>query len=248
MATNLTNLGFLPESTNLEVLARKTFQNGRASRCKSGTYIVWSPGQGIELWAQLNPNEELIGLNPHFAGKTRASAGIMQRVSRGGFPMDGGFMALAQPYGSDPIRGAFTFVFDTPCFHLHDELALPAIRSVQLSAFAQQCAVFQNEKEFQTHTSKFGLSLSTDAFIPLGLVGKNRESLAEPIASAMVCGPILDAEKLTNAVSKGEFWWLRIRTTGGEIDVVADPELLPRGAKAGMILQCSAWISGRIFD
>jgi hypothetical protein len=248
VATNLTNLGFTADGPNMEVLARKTFQNGKATRCKHGTYIVWAHGNGIELWAQLSSNEELIGLNPHFAGKTRTSAGLVQRVSRAGFPMDGGFTALAQPYGSDPIRGAFTFVFDTPNFLLQEALTLPLICSVQLAAFAQQCALFQNEKEFQTQTSKFGLSLATDAFIPLGLVGKNREPLADPIASAMVCGAVLDAQQITNAVSKGQFWWMKIRTTGGEIDVVADPELLPRGVKVGQILQCSAWISGRIHD
>ena len=247
MATNLSDVGFNQQGPGeLEALAKKCYQNGKAQRCKQGTYISWALGNGIEIWIQLNPNEELIALNPHFSGKTRTSAGLEKRVTRDGFPMDGGFVALAQPYGNDPIKGAFRFVFDTPNFLSHEELKLPQISSVQLTAFAQQCVVAATEADFAAAMSRQGRNLGVDAFRPLGMTGPSREPLPEPLASAMLCGPILDAVQMTNPSTKTPFWWLKIRNAVGEVDVVADPELLPHGAKIGAILQCSAWVSGKI--
>jgi hypothetical protein len=249
VVTNLTDVGFNSGNSELESLATKCFQNGRATRGPKGTYIVWSPAHGIELWAQLSPSEEMIGLNPHFFGKTRTSVGLMQRVTRTGFAMDGGFASLAQPFGNDPIRGAFAFVFDTPDFLTHEELKLPAIRTVQLTAFAQQCNVFANEADFKARITKFGgKSLPSDTFLPLGLTGPNREPIPEPLATAMLCGTILDASLLTNPVTKNNFWWMKLRNGVGEIDCVADTSLLPHGAKAGGVIQCTAFLSGRIVE
>ena len=247
MATNWSDLGFTAHSgADLETLARKCHQNGKAARCAQGMYIVWTLGQGIEVWAQLNPREELIGLNPHFAGKTRLSAGLTERVTRANLPMDGGFRVLAQPYGEDPIRGAFAFVFDVPDFLLHAEVRLPAIRTVQLAAFAQQCALFQNDADFEARTRRLAVKLTQETFLAVGLRGTDRELLAEPLPSAMFCGPVLDAARLGNPFSKAPFWWLKVRTAAGEVDVVADPELLPHGAHTDTILQCTAWLSGRL--
>ncbi|HYG77405.1 MAG TPA: hypothetical protein VEK08_20530 [Planctomycetota bacterium] len=247
MTTQLSNLGFTgAEGSDLETLARKCFQNGRATRGKNGTYICWALGNGIEIWIQLSLTEELLGLNPHFMGKTRDSVGLMQRISRTGFPMDGGFLALAQPYGSDPIRGAFRFVFDSPDFLVHEEMKLPRIATVQLTAFAQQCAFVDSDKEFASLAARQGTSVTSESLIALGFSGKNREPLAEPLASAMVCGLILDSQQITNPMTKVPFWWLRIRNAAGEIDVVAANDMVSRPPKLGGILQCSAWLSGRV--
>jgi hypothetical protein len=249
VATNLSDIGFVIKSpADMETLARKCFENGRATRCEQGMYIRWEVAHGIELWAQLNPGEELIGLNPHFSGKTRASAGLMQRVTRSGFPMDGGFRCLGQPHGSDPIRGAFTFVFDCPDFLLHEKACVPAIQSVQLTGFAQQCLLFENEDDYRSHASKRGSQLAPDAFVPLGLLGKNREQLADPLASAMVNGRVLDAAEIVNPFTKASFYWAKVRNAVGELDLVADPELLPEPPRAGNVLQCSIWLSGRLVD
>ena len=247
MATNMSALGFVTQQGGeFEVLARKCFAQGRKRRCKQGVYIVWEVGQGIELWAQLNENEELIGLNPHFAGKTLLSAGLLERVARTGFQMDGGFKSLSQPYGSDPIQGAIPFVFDAPDFLLHEELTLPLIHSVQLCAFALQCVLYENEVVFQASTTRHKMNYAADACVPLGFQDKDRQPLSEPLASAMLCGVILETAQLTNPVSKRSFTWMKLKNAIGEVDVVADPEVLPRSPKPREILQCSVWLSGKL--
>lgn len=250
MATNLSDIGFAAQSGDeLETLARKCYENGRATRCAKGIYIRWQLSQGIELWAQLSLSEELVGLNPHFGGTARASLGLTQRVTRsGGFPMDGGFKGLAQPYGNDPIRGVFALVFDSPDFHTHDELELPRIATVQMAAFAQQCAVFENEEEFQALATRRGMRLGPDACMAMGLAGADREPLAEPLASALLVGRIQEARQIVNPFSKHEFWCLRLQNSLGEVDVVADPELLARPPRAGNVLQSSVLLSGRLVN
>src|SRR5208283_2050872 len=110
MATNFSDIGFAAhDSAALEKLGRKCFANGRATRCAQGLYICWELGQGIELWAQLNKSEELLGLNPFFQGQTRANVGLQDRIARNGQPMEGGFKSMAQPEAREPLRGAFPF-------------------------------------------------------------------------------------------------------------------------------------------
>jgi hypothetical protein len=247
VATNLSDIGFhVSQSGDMETLASKFFASGKCICFGEGSYLLFEAGNGVELWGQLNANEELIGFNPHFSGKTKTSAGIMERVTRAGFPMDGGFKCLAQPFGADPIKGAFPFIFDTPDFLLSAHETLPAIRTIQLSAFAQQCGLFLNEEDFRARSARSGSKLHSDAFVPLGMIDEQRQPRPEPLATAVIIAHILDVSETTNPATSHKFWWLKVRNSVGEIDVVADPELLPHGAKPGNIIQCSAWLSGRL--
>jgi hypothetical protein len=247
VASNFSNIGFAAGSAaEVEALARKCIDHGRVLKTVCGSYIRWEVGGGVELWGQLNEQDELLAINPHFSGQTRVSAGLIAGVERRLSPMDGGYLCWAQPFGSDPVSGLFQFVFDTPDFLLHKNLPLPAIRSLQLAAFAQQCNVFANEDDYNSRAARFKITLPSSAFLPLGLADRNRQPLAEPLALAMLCGQVLDAAEQKNADSKLPFWLLRLRTSNGEIDVVSDPELLPNGAKPGNILQASVWLSGRL--
>ena len=247
LATNLSNIGFhVHQAGDMEALAGKFFELGRKICFGQGAYLHYDAGNGVELWGQLNASDEVIGFNPHFAGKTRTSAGVMERIARSGFPLDGGFKCLAQPFGADPIQGKFAFVFDCPDFLLSAHETLPTIRTIQLSAFVQQCAVFENEEEFRSRSARFGSKLGSDAFVALGMIDEKRQPRAEPLATCVVIGRVLEAEQLANPATSHQFWWLKVRNSAGEIDVVADPELLPRGAKPGNVMQCTAWLSGRL--
>ena len=243
----MSDIGFgSPQGPELESLARKCFENGRASRCPHGTYIVWALGQGIELWVQLNQREELIGLNPHFSGKTCLSLGLVQRIERDGFPMDGGFLSTALPTAGDPGHGAFQFVFDVPDFRIHDEVNLPLLKPIQLCAFAQQCSIFESEAAYRAVAAKRGFSLSSDAFVPSGFFDGERRRMAEPLASAMICGNIAEVVEIVNPLTRNRFFQIQVLTCIGKVDVVADAELLPQRAKPGQLLQCSVWLSGKI--
>jgi hypothetical protein len=51
-----------------------------------------------------------------------------------------------------------------------------------------------------------------------------------------------------NETTGDAFWWARVRTLGGEIEVVADPVLLTGPVTPGAVVQGSFWLSGRLPD
>ena len=118
----MSDIGFRLESEDdYQQLALKACEEGQAWRTASGTYISWSPGEGIELWAQLDRDGEIIGLNPHFRGKGLMRVGLAHKINRpDGTILDGGFYGWANPSEMDPESGEFPLVFDLPDYELHE--------------------------------------------------------------------------------------------------------------------------------
>jgi hypothetical protein len=78
-------------------------------------YLRWTGSGGEELWLQLSPRRDLIGMNPHFSGASRVRVGIVNRVTRpSDTKLDGALQAWASPQGDSPEEGAYPFVFDVP--------------------------------------------------------------------------------------------------------------------------------------
>jgi head-tail adaptor len=63
---------------------------------------------------------------------------------------------------------------------------------------------------------------------------------------ALFTGRVLDTGELTNGWSGATFLWARVRTLGGEVDVVADPEIVTGDATVGGVAQGEFWMSGRL--
>ena len=62
----------------------------------------------------------------------------------------------------------------------------------------------------------------------------------------MLSGKIKEFELKKNQLSGGNFYWFLVETSGGEIDVVADPKLIPQEPQTGGIIYGNFWLSGRI--
>jgi hypothetical protein len=83
MPSHLSDIGFaLKTHEDFEQLAVKTCNQGQRFRTTDGSYIRWSPGLGIELWAQLDQHDEIIGLHPHFRGNARMRVNIINEIKR----------------------------------------------------------------------------------------------------------------------------------------------------------------------
>ena len=59
-------------------------------------------------------------------------------------------------------------------------------------------------------------------------------------------GHALEVMRLTNPDTQQEFHWARVRTLGGEFDVVADPEIVKGTITQGGVIGGSVWLSGWI--
>jgi hypothetical protein len=210
-----------------------------------GEYRRWSPGAGIELWAQITGNE-IVGMNPHFAGDATIRAGISARFRDPAFSaLDGMYQVWPEPVTDDPETGSTTFVIDAPDFALHSRLALPVIAPVQVAAFAFELAGFHSEEAY-VESQTGDLKYAAESLVPSGMFGEDM-SAADPMRpEAHFTGRVLDSELRINPSTGNPFRRLRVRTWGGEMDVVAEPSLIGGEVVEGGIVSGWFWLSGRV--
>jgi hypothetical protein len=209
----------------------------------NGTYLRWVDASGAELWIQLNPEDELIGVNPHFGGRSHVRVLLTHTMDTGSpSALDGRFHGWADPTKAEADQsGAYPFLFDAPDAACHAELELPTEIDVQVAAFAHDVQVYATPKAYEASQTGDGWHTS-QAFIPSGLMGSGRGARAE----AAFTGHIVRTERRTNRLTGSEFAWCLVNSTGGTFDVVADPELLPQLPPVGGVITGTFWLTGRI--
>jgi len=247
MPSHLSDIGFdLNTEEEFSELAYQTYERGARLRVKQGVYLHWSPGEGAEIWGQLDHEENFIGLNPHFAGDSVMSVGLTARLERDEASMlDGAFQGWASPSGDDAEFGHYPFVFDAPDFRLGDSVKLPSIVEAQIAAFAHELSVFESEEAYYASQSE-GPKFAAESFIPSGLFTPDLESVEAPQAHAILTGKVLNTAFRINPVTKSEFLWAKVQTFGGVFDVVADPLIVNGAVVEGGIIHGSFWLSGRL--
>ena len=138
MASHFSSIGLVIDSVD-EMLAVAERAAGEAEvlEVEGGRYLVWSSGEGPELWLQLDDEDNLIGMAPHYAGRNRWRVALVDEVERNDQTvLDGSFYAWNCPEGDDPEEGLYPFVFDCPDRSVFGEIDVPLFASVQLAAFA----------------------------------------------------------------------------------------------------------------
>jgi hypothetical protein len=212
----------------------------------NGRYLRWSASCGAEIWLQLDDANELIGMTPHFTGKSRIRVGITTRIIRpGSTPLDGAFHGWVDPADDDPESGMYPLVFDSPDYQRHSALTIPSIVTVQIAAFAHEISLFDSSDEFRASQSG-EFKLASQSFIPAGTFTPAGDSEAPPEAFGILTGHIVQAAKKRNDLSGNVFYWAMVDSLGGLFDVVIDPELVQNEPKVDGVVTGSFWLSGRL--
>lgn len=243
----MSDIGFhIQTETDFQHLADFTFEQGEYIASPNGIYIRWSVGKGIEVWLQLDLNGDCIGLNPHFSGSARMQVGLINGIQRPPSILDGAFHGWANPSQNDPENGDYPFIFDVPDYDTYQNLTLPCIQTVQLAAFAHELQAFETDEAFKASQTD-DPTFASESFFPTGLFSTFGKADDEPPgAFAIFCGHVLESALLTNPISDEEFYWAKVHTFGGEIDVIADPLVLDGPLVKGGVIQGSFWLSGRL--
>jgi hypothetical protein len=248
--SNLSDIGF-PVTSGQDVndVIMSAIPHAEEIRCPRGIYLKFSDSSGAEIYLQGNFNNELIGFNPHFAGKSSRLVRLAATVERDSSELDGGFHAWANPTGEKDDSGDYPFVFDVPDFRMNDRLDFPCNRQIQLTAFASNdFQIYADERAFD-ETQSSALKYAAKSFVPSGLFSLDEEQPAEsqpPQPVGLFAGEIKDFALLTNGLSGEKFYWLLVETLGGEVDVVADPKLMTIEPNVGGIVRGQFWLSGRL--
>ena len=110
----------------------------------NGHYLKWAPPTGEQLWLQVTRSGDAMGMNPHFAGASLVTALLEARVTRKTHtPLDGTFLAWANPPADGHAGGEYPFAFDCPDAAINSDLTLPVVVPLQVAAFAQQITVHE---------------------------------------------------------------------------------------------------------
>ena len=247
MASHLSTIGIKTKDKNeFNEYFEKAYERGEHIKTDKGTYVKWSMGNGVELWWQLDKKNNPIGFNPHFVGSAKMTVKITKNIVRKKHTkLDGAFYGWADP--SEKCDGTFPFVFDSPDAATYGKVKLPQVVTVQLAAIAHGIEVFEDEDDFdksQNQDAKF----ASESFIPCGLFNPNGKPTNQPEAKAIFNGRVIETIELINPETNINFIWAKVKTLGGEIDVIIDPTILSGKVIKGAIVSGLFWISGRIIS
>jgi hypothetical protein len=247
MASHLSDIGFdFSTDEEFRELTYQAYEQGVRLRVEQGVYLHWSPGEGVEIWGQLDNEDTIIGFNPHFAGDSVMSVGLTARIERAeASALDGAFNGWANPSGDNVEFGDYPFVFDAPDFRLCDSVKLPSIVEAQIAAFAHELSAFESDEAYYASQPKEP-KFAAESFIPSGLFTPEMEDVEPPQAHAILTGRVLNTALRINPVTKSEFLWAKVQTFGGVFDVVADPLIVNGAVVEGGIIHGSFWLSGRL--
>lgn len=248
MPSQFSAIGFsITSGEDLAALATRV--SGEAERISAapGQYLKWAPPSGEQLWLQITHDGDAMGMSAHFAGKSSVRLAVEARVARASHtPLDGTFLAWANPPAGAATGGDYPFAFDCPDAATHLELVLPATVTAQVAAFAQQVSVYESASAYAQSAAADGMDGVPQSFIPSGLISPAGEPRDPPEPHALIAGYVREAAVRVNAVTGIEYWWALVETIGGTFDVVIDPELLPGPPRAGNVLAGWFWLSGRL--
>ncbi len=212
----------------------------------NGHYLLWTVGEGIELWIHGNKDLQLNGCGIHYRGEGSMRMHVTQTFLSGGTPLHGCLYGWLNPSDeNNPYSGDYPFAASVPNFdYVAEPLLINPMVTVQIAAFV--------EKELRCYMSD-GAYLSvegrsatpSDVFKPEW--GPD-DPPGNPTAQALCGGRILKVELKTNPTTNLDFWHLVVQTHGGTIDMVADPEVLRGKPVVGGICQASCWLSASVIS
>jgi hypothetical protein len=76
-ASHFSTIGLpVVSAEDMNALAKRVGPLAEPVTAPGGVYFHWSDPSGAEMWLQVNANNELIGMNPHYAGRSAVRVGF----------------------------------------------------------------------------------------------------------------------------------------------------------------------------
>lgn len=246
MSSHFASIGLAVEKDDdLIELAERASVHAQRIETRHGAYLCWRGPSGCELWLQIDRDQRLVGMNPHFDGGARVRVALTNAMRRPPVALDGAFHGIAEPPPDTPPDGAHRLAFDCPNFRACDDVRLPSVATVQLAAFAHDLRLFESLEDYEAAMAHDDGALQSQAYVPCGLLHPERGA---PPTLALVAGHVRRAELRTNALSGRPFYWMSVRSRAGVLDVVAHPELVRQEPRFGGVVLGSFWVSGRLLS
>ncbi len=208
-----------------------------------GRYVCWSPGQGVQIWVNLNEKGEIQGFDPHFEGRGRAHITIERSYDYDTAPPTGGVFAWIGLGSQEETKAGF----DLPAYARFYDMACDYDGNalVQVAAFAHGAEAFpdvesyrQAQEELQEENPE--LVFAVESFLPIGYFDSEGNI---PPATARLSGIIMEARRVINPATGKQFHAVLVKTVGMTVDVVADDNQLFGDPTPGGVLSGAFWMS-----
>jgi hypothetical protein len=241
---------YVQQAADLQALAEQAARLGRPLSTEPGFGLRrWEVGEGVELWAEVGPSGEALGVLPFFHPDLSHRAAVVAVGQDPDHPEEGWAELWVDPTDpAEPCSGRFPLVCD-----LVDYLCvaprlqhLPVTVEAQLVCFADSVTAYQDALDWAAGQEATGFRMPPHAFASTWHTaldeGPDRE---RPEATAWLAGCVLRVERRTNPRSQGTFLRLVVDVGGPAVEVVA-PEALAGAVQAGWLVQAGCWVLGRL--
>jgi hypothetical protein len=245
MPDPFSTIGFpIQDESEFSDLATHLAAEAQRIPVSGGTYLLWASPGGEQVWLQGDSDGYLVGMTPHFAGKSQVSVSIRSILRRPGETSLAGTIRGSVNDETGPTAGILDcpIVIDVPNLATHGRLELPICVDVQVASFAREVSIFASEDAYYASQEHGGFA--SRSYVPSGTFTPDGGETEPPQAFGIFTGHVLEAAVKRNGKTDAPFYWALVDTLGGTFDVVIDPELLPHPPRAGGILQGQFWFSG----
>ena len=248
MSDHFRTVGFTLERDELESLLKRAVDRGTLIEAPHGDYHVWTPGAGAELWVNMyrlgGKRKELAGVNPHFAAEARINAIVEGLEPNAEFALEGEIYAWASPHGDE--HGLYPFCASVPDYDASLGARETPFRTVlALAGFAHEFAWWPSRHEYDDYVRAEPSAFAATSVIPLGLFGNNS---GRARSQAVVTGTIVASETRINPATERAFQYVRIEAYGGEIDVLASPDVVAGDPTIGGVARARCWLTARLVE
>jgi len=268
MIDHYNDLGFrLRTDVDLKELIERAFDDGQRIDCEGGYYLRWRPGSDIELWVQVDRENNIIGCLPHFNGDGRMTLEIEELVwaDKLNTALEGILSCNSCPEADGFEEDISVPVLaDSPDFGVvRRSLRCPVKVRAKVAAFAHEIHCFENEDKHQEAQQQElpppragpepsdliekarqridRMTRAPESYFPIGQSSRPRTSRVG------FAGRIRRAALLINPVTRQGFYHLLVKTYGGlVVDVVADPSLVKGAPADAGILDGICCLSARV--
>ncbi len=217
MPSRFSTIGFpLLDESEFSDLATHMAAEAQRIPVSGGTYLLWASPGGEQVWLQGDSDGYLVGLTPHFAGKSQVSVyvrsilrpgrdiarrhdpGVGERRDRadGRDPRLPDRDRCAQPRHPRPLR-------------------TPDLCSVQVAAFAFEASTFPSEDTYYASREPGGFA--SRSYVPSGTFTPDGGATEPPQAFGIFTGHVLEATVKRNRWTDAAFYWALVDTRGGNI-------------------------------
>jgi len=236
---------------------------GHHPSSERGCYAYWTVGSGIEIWAASDKQLAQLNSNPHFLGNSRIEARVLE-IRDESSTLEGSLRVCLNA-GSE-TEPHIPFLFNVPSWDLTRPILKdmkakasgPLNVSFQLTAFAEELECFEDEAAYlaaharkqQLLQERLGLvdeeaapPLPPIHFVPCGLMV---DKGGKPQPKANFGGEVIGGSALTNPITSQKTVYLKVKTLGMTVDVVADASIVNCRPKLHGFISGYFWLSGRL--